>query len=81
MTIRPVLTWQVIMTIRPEDYAELNTDDSTDTVDSDDTAPRRGWQVYSLRPDDTDIVLWGIIRHEYDIILIVRYRHWTSGYW
>lgn len=43
MTIRPVLIWQVIMTIRPGDYAELNTDDFTDTVDSDDTAPRRGW--------------------------------------
>ena len=43
MTIRPVLIWQVIMTIRPGDYAELNTDDSTDSVDSDDTAPRRGW--------------------------------------
>lgn len=43
MTIRPVLTWQVIMTIRLEDYAELNTDDSIDIVDSDDTAPRRGW--------------------------------------
>ena len=42
MTIRLVLTWQVIMTIRPENYAELNTDDSTDSVDSDDTAPRRG---------------------------------------
>ena len=43
MTIRPVLIWQVIMTIRLGDYAELNTDDSTDIVDSDDTAPRRGW--------------------------------------
>jgi hypothetical protein len=31
------------MTIRPEYYEELNTDDSTDIVDSDDTAPRRGW--------------------------------------
>ncbi|QWM89561.1 hypothetical protein [uncultured phage cr91_1] len=34
------------MTIRPGDYAELNTGDSTDSVDSvdsDDTAPRRGW--------------------------------------
>jgi hypothetical protein len=31
------------MTIRLEDYAELNTDDSIDIVDSDDTAPRRGW--------------------------------------
>lgn len=43
MTIRPVISWQVIITIRPEDYAELNADDSTDIVDSDDTAPRRGW--------------------------------------
>ena len=46
------------MTIRPGDYAELNADDSTDIVDSDDTAPRRGWiSIYSLRPDDTDIIL------------------------
>jgi hypothetical protein len=33
------------MTIRPEDYAELNTDDFTDIVDSDETVglfPRRG---------------------------------------
>lgn len=46
------------MTVRPEDYAELNTDDSTDIVNSDDTAPRRGWtSIYSLRPDDTDIIL------------------------
>lgn len=31
------------MTIRPGDYTELNTDNSTDSVDSDDTVPRRGW--------------------------------------
>ena len=43
MTIRPVLSWQVIMTVRPEDYAELNTDDSTDSDETVGLFPRRGW--------------------------------------